>query len=64
MIDCIGVVYNEIRTELSWSIEQDVVYHEEKEDNDVMDKKGVICVEYNIELSKPIRNCAVYDKTG
>ena len=64
MIDCIGVVYNEIRTELSWSIEQDVVYHEEKEDNDVMDKKGVICVEYNIELSKPIRKCAVYEKMG
>lgn len=63
MIDCIDAVYNEIRTELSWSIGQDVGYHEKKKDNDVMDKKGVICVEYDIELSRPIRKCAVYDKT-
>ena len=41
-----------------WSITK------KKEDNDVMDKKGVICVEYNIELSKPIRKCAVYEKMG
>ena len=28
--DCIGAIYAKIRTELSWSIGQDVVYHEKQ----------------------------------
>lgn len=30
-----------------------------RQDNNVIDRKGVISVEYEIELSRPIEQCAV-----
>ena len=33
-----------------------------RQDNDMIDYKGVISIEYDIELSRPIKQCAVYDK--
>ena len=33
-----------------------------RKDNDVINHKGVISVEYNIELSRSIQQCMVYDE--
>ena len=33
-----------------------------KNDNDVNDHKGVTSIEYDIELSRPIGQCVVYDQ--
>ena len=54
-----------MKLELNYHDQSDKMWAitKKKKDNDVMDKKGVICVEYDIELSRPIRKCAVYDKT-
>ena len=62
MTDLTGAVYVEIEIELLWAIRQDAVNHKTRQDNDVINHKGVISVEYNIELSRSIQQCMVYDE--
>lgn len=42
MIDRTGSIYLEIEIELSKSIRQDAIYHENRHDNDVTDRISVI----------------------
>ena len=62
MTDRTGAIYSKIGTELSWSIEQDVVYHKSIRDNDVIDRKSVIFIEYDTKLSRLNGQCVVYDE--
>ena len=56
--DGIGAINKKIGTKLSWSIGQDMVYHE-KHQNNGTNRISVISVEYDTELSRLIGPCTV-----
>lgn len=61
MTNCIGAVYTENETKLSWSIKADAIVKKTKQNNDMTNCASTVYVEKKTKLSWSIRPSATCD---